>query len=104
MSLLLRGIREILKDQGELDMRKLLLGSISLGVILFLGFGTNAQAADCSRETDLNGDGSVDALDVAILQSSLGKSEGDEGYLAIADLDGTGTVTTADYGLLLSCS
>lgn len=105
MAGLLRGVKAILKDQGELDMRKLLSGSISLGVLLlFVGLSATAQSAENSCDTDFNGDGLIDELDVAILQSSLGKSEGDEGYLAIADLDGTGTVTVADYGLMLSCS
>ncbi|MFO0691405.1 MAG: dockerin type I domain-containing protein [Myxococcota bacterium] len=81
-------------------MRKLLSGGL-FAAALFYGF--TASAAN-SCQTDLNGDGVTNEADVKILQSSLGKSQGDEGYVAAADLDGSGSVTTADYGIFLSCN
>lgn len=68
---------------------------------MFFGFSASAQS---SCQTDLNGDGVTDEADVAIFQSSLGKGAGDEGYVAAADLDGSGTVTSVDYGIFLSCN
>lgn len=81
-------------------MRKLLSGGL-FAAALFYGFTASAEN---SCQTDLNGDGVTNEADVAILQSSLGKSQGDEGYVAAADLDGSGSVTTADYGIFLSCN
>lgn len=68
-------------------------------VVLFAG---TAMAGDCN--TDLNGDGVTNEADVELFQSSLGKAEGDEGYVAAADLDGSRSVTAADYGIFLSCN
>ena len=56
-------------------MRKLLTGGL-FAAALFYGF--TASAAN-SCQTDLNGDGVTNEADVKILQSSLGKSQGDEG-------------------------
>jgi hypothetical protein len=78
------------------------LGSVLLtaSVMLFAG---SAMAQSCGN-TDFNGDGVTDPADVAIFQSALGSQEGDENYLAAADLDGDGAVTAADYGIMLACN
>jgi hypothetical protein len=81
-------------------MRKLLSGGL-FAAALFYGFSASAGN---SCQTDLNGDGGTNEADVAIIQSSLGKAAGDEGYVAAADLDGSGSVTAADYGIFLSCN
>lgn len=81
-------------------MRKLLSGGLFAAAILF-GFTATAEN---SCQTDFNGDGVTNEADVAILQSTLGKSQSDEGFVAAADLDGSGTVTTADYGIFLGCN
>ena len=69
-------------------MRKLLSGGLFAAAILF-GFTATAEN---SCQTDFNGDGVTNEADVAILQSTLGKSQSDEGFVAAADLDGSGTV------------
>ena len=81
-------------------MRKLLSGGL-FAAALFYGFSASAEN---SCQTDFNGDGVTHEADVEILRSSLGKAEGQEGYVAAADLDGSGTVTTADYSLMLGCN
>jgi hypothetical protein len=72
---------------------------IMASLVLFAG---TAMAGDCN--TDLNGDGATNEADVAIFQGALGKSAGEEGFVAGADLNGDGTVTAADYGIFLSCN
>lgn len=70
----------------------------------FVGFAAASASAGAScQQADFNRDGIVDEADVEIFKTSLGKSAGDEGYVAAADLDGSGSVTVADYGLLLRC-
>ena len=81
-------------------MRKLLSGGLFAAALLY-GFTAGAEN---SCKTDFNGDGVTNEADVAILQSTLGKSQGDKGFVAAADLDGSGSVTTADYGIFLSCN
>lgn len=73
---------------------------LTAGVIFFAG---SASAQSCG-DTDLNGDGTTDAADVAVFQSALGSQSGDDNFIAAADLDGDGAVTAADYGILLSCN
>jgi hypothetical protein len=82
-------------------MRKLLSGGLFAAALIFTGFTASAEN---SCQTDLNGDGVTNEADVEIFQSTLGKAQGDEGYVAAADLDGSGTVTAADYGIFLSCN
>lgn len=75
-------------------------GLLSLGLALCAG----AAMAENSCATDFNGDGVTNEADVAILQSTLGKSAGDAGYVAAADLDGDGAVTAQDYSIMLACN
>lgn len=78
------------------------LGNVLLTVSVML-FAGSAMAQSCGN-TDFNGDGLTDTTDVEIFQGALGSQEGDESYIAAADLDGDGAVTTADYGILLACN
>jgi hypothetical protein len=48
---------------------------------------------------DLNGDGFIDARDVAIIQAALGSSVGQSRFDVRADLDGNGVVNLIDYQL-----
>jgi len=84
---------------SDMILRVLAKALIPASLVLFAGA---AFAGDCN--TDLNGDGTTNEADVAIFQGSLGKSAGDEGFVAAADLNGDGSVTAADYGLFLSCN
>ena len=65
---------------------------------------STAMAQDACPATDLNGDGATDGDDVAILQAALGSAEGDENYVAAADLNGDGHITTLDYCVMLDCN
>ncbi len=75
-------------------------GLVTAGLVFF----ASASFAQNACDTDFNGDGTTDAADVAVFQSALGSSEGDDNYLAQADLDGDGEVNTIDYGIMLSCN
>jgi len=46
---------------------------------------------------DYNNDGAVDGADHAILVSSFGLAEGDDGYVAAADHDGDGSIQGSDF-------
>ncbi len=46
---------------------------------------------------DLDRDGDIDRDDYLIFRSTLGKREGDPGYIPDADYDGDGRITYADY-------
>lgn len=82
-------------------MGKILLsGLIAAGVLLFSG----ASFAQSNCDTDYNGDGQTDMVDVEILKSALGSQPGDENFLAQADHNGDGMVSIVDYGILLSCN
>jgi hypothetical protein len=50
---------------------------------------------------DVNGDGSVDLLDLSLLLSSFGQCSGDPGYLPDADFDATGCIELGDLTVLL---
>jgi len=73
---------------------------LTVSVVLFAG---SAVAQSCGN-TDFNGDGVTDSADVEIFQSALGSQEGDDNFIAAADLDGHGAVTAADYGIMMSCT
>ena len=63
-----------------------------------------ALAQDACPVTDLNGDGVTDGADVEVLQGALGSSEGDSNFVAAADLNGDGSVTTLDYSVMADCN
>jgi len=77
-------------------------GKAIVAAAFLISAGT-AQAQD-SCATDFDGNGVTDADDVAVMQSAMGTGDGDEGYIAAADLNGDGTVSMADYAILLSCN
>ena len=49
---------------------------------------------------DLNQDGGCDVIDLTIFQNMIGKSEGDSGFLPLADANGDGTISQVDQPLL----
>ena len=49
---------------------------------------------------DINGDGSIDGMDLSIFRAAYATSEGDEDWNASADIDGDGFVGPADYAFL----
>ncbi len=51
---------------------------------------------------DINGDGMVDVVDLALLLMSYGTCDGDPDYNPDADLDGSGCIDLADLGMLLA--
>jgi len=53
-------------------------------------------------EGDVNGDGVVDLVDLALLLMAYGSCEGDPNYDADADFDGSGCVDLVDLATLLS--
>jgi len=77
------------------------LGTVLCAAGLLLAAGS-AQAQEAC-DTDYNGDGMTNSADVEVFQAALGSQAGEEGYLAQADHDGDGQVTTLDYGVLLDC-
>ena len=73
---------------------------ISSAAILF----AQASFAQNSCDTDFNGDGATDVADFEILQAALGASNEEDRYVAAADLNGDGWVTTLDYQIMLQCN
>ena len=63
----------------------------------------SASAETSCQDVDFNENGVVDDTDVEIFKILLGKTEGEEGYVAAADLDGSGSITPMDFRILLSC-
>jgi len=70
------------------------------GAMLF----ANVSLAQHSCDTDFNGDGVTDPADFEILKAAYGSSEGDDNFVAAADLNQDGWVTTLDYGIMLACN
>jgi hypothetical protein len=64
--------------------------------------GLPGQALITVKGYDLDGDGSVDVLDLARLMQALGTRAGDPGYLEAADLNGDGRVDEQDLMLFLA--
>lgn len=80
------------------------VGSLLIAASTF-AMATASFAQDaCPASTDINGDGITDGADVEIIQAALGTVAGEEGYVAAADLNGDGTVSTIDYGVMLDCN
>ena len=80
------------------------VGSLLIAASTFaMATASFAQEA-CPASTDINGDGVTDGGDVEIIQASLGALEGEEGFVAAADLNGDGHVSTMDYMLMLECN
>jgi hypothetical protein len=75
-------------------------GVIAVCAVFFAG----AAVAGNSCDTDYNGDGATDTADVEILQAALGTQNGDDAFVAQADLDGDGFISVKDYGIMLRCN
>ena len=54
------------------------------------------------KTADLNGDGVLDVLDLALLAQAYGRTRGDQHFLEAADLNGDGQVDDADAAALLA--
>jgi len=63
-----------------------------------------ASFAQNACDTDFNGDGTTDEADFEILKDAYGSSDGEDRYVAAADLNGDGSVTTLDYQIMLRCN
>ncbi len=69
-------------------------------------FAQDAQEAQvsCDTNTDIDGDGITGPRDFAILKGAYGTNEGDSDFVAAADLNHDGWVTTLDYQVMLVCN
>ena len=70
------------------------------GAMLF----ANVSLAQHSCDTDFNGDGVTDPADFEIFKAALGSSEGDDHFVASADLNQDGSVTSVDYAIMMRCN
>lgn len=81
---------------------KMLIGigafAVSLALIAF-----QVHAESSCQDVDFDHNGAIDDVDIEIFKTTFGTSEGDSGYIAAADLDGSGTITPTDFGIFLSC-
>ena len=78
-----------------------LANSDTSGVLLTRGTTSNVELG-LMKAGDCNNDNALTIVDVGILRSTLGKSQGDPGYDARADFTGDNAVTILDYNLLKS--
>lgn len=80
-------------------MLKTLIATVAL---LAVAWSSSALAQACSPACDIDGDGvsKTTASDYVVFLSSYGKSSKTPGFVAAADLDGDGTVTPDDWGML----
>ncbi|HKQ50395.1 MAG TPA: LamG-like jellyroll fold domain-containing protein [Phycisphaerae bacterium] len=60
-------------------------------------------AAPCPESSDLNSDGEVDEMDLAIIQGAIGLDPADPKFNPMADLDSDGLVTLIDYQIWWAC-
>ncbi len=72
-----------------------MLVGLHVGPIAFEGFVGRLPG-------DLNGDGRVDALDVALFNAALGSSVGEPSYNRFADFDRDGRITLNDLRIFRS--
>lgn len=61
---------------------------------------TGALSVKINSKYDINGDGKVDASDLALIMSNLNKKASTNAVTKKCDLDGDGVVTMADYNML----
>lgn len=70
-----------------------------IGILALSGCASPAPGRDVC---DLNGDGASNtALDRQVMYRAMGKSPGEDGYLATADFDGDGIIAGSDFELWL---
>ena len=67
-----------------------------------IGYTTATMTMDVAAKLigDINGDNTVNYIDLGMLGASYGLSIGDAGYNAAADLNGDNTVNYVDLGML----
>jgi hypothetical protein len=71
-------------------------GSVDLPLFAF-GFGkNNCPLTFDPCQADLDGDGDIDGLDLALFISALGSSLGESTYIELADFSGDGRIDEAD--------
>ena len=75
-------------------VRRFLIGAAATSLVLC---GASAQAYDA--EFDYNGDGAVDATDVALITAAFNSTEGDVDFDPIFDHDGDGFIGGSDLAL-----
>lgn len=63
----------------------------------------SARAEGSCEDVDFDENGVVDEADIELFKLVLGRSAGEVGFLAAADLDGSGVITPTDFGIMLSC-
>ena len=73
-------------------------------MVLAAGFFIAAPAAWAGVPGDCDGNGVVDGDDVAIARDAVGSAEGDDNYVAAADMDGDGGVSLGDLNAILEAS
>lgn len=74
-----------------------------ISTLCALGMMLSASAA-FALDGDCNGDGVVDQADVALARSAQNSAVGDDGYIAAADMDGNGTISSSDLIAILNLS
>ncbi|MHA1279956.1 MAG: dockerin type I repeat-containing protein [Candidatus Helarchaeota archaeon] len=60
-------------------------------------FFVEPDTGEVTNPGDLDADGDIDSADYSLFRSTLGKCDGDEGFISNADYDEDGCVTYADY-------
>jgi len=76
--------------EGKLSVTDEFVGEISIGE------APNYTLVYSPLSTDLNQDGTVNILDIAIVAQAFGTKEGDTHYNVVADLDSNGEVNIID--------
>lgn len=83
--------------RGENMKNKPLLNLVSVVIIsLLLSANMNRILTYAQLSSDINGDDSVDIVDLSIVAMAFGTKEGDERYNPIADLDGDKKINIKD--------
>jgi len=75
-----------------------------LSILCVLGLTLAAPAAFADGSGDCNGDGVIDAADVDLARDAVGATDGDDGFIAAADVDGDGVISLVDLSAILEAS
>ena len=73
-----------------------------ISILCALGMMLSASAVFAAEPGDCNGDGVVDQADVDLAAGAQNTEVGDEGYIAAADMDGNGSVSSKDLIAILN--
>lgn len=82
-------------------MKTAVLTTLIIASATLVASATRAQGS--CEDVDFNQNGVVDEADIEVFKLLLGKFAGEDGFLAAADLDGSGVITPTDFQLMLSC-